>query len=107
MTDFEGVLGYQVRTMKEGIAQDVEIRCKAALDEARQRARALLAETRRRARQRVRQAVVEGRIEDPWTEYQKLIEVEIELLRRHIGEARAAAAVEIGKAGKYKHYINM
>lgn len=61
MTDFEGVLGYQVRTMKEGIAQDVEIRCKAALDEARQRARALLAETRRRARQRVRQAVVEER----------------------------------------------
>ena len=34
MTDFEGVLGYQVRTMKEGIAQDVEILIPAALEES-------------------------------------------------------------------------
>ena len=61
MTEFEGVLGYQVRTMLDGIAKDVTSRRKAALDEANQRARTLLAAARHKARLRVRQAVAEER----------------------------------------------
>jgi hypothetical protein len=37
----------------------------------------------------LRQAVVEHRVDDPWTDYQRLIEIEIDVLRQHIGEARA------------------
>ena len=61
MTEFEGVLGYQVRTMLDGIALDVKTRRQATLEEARKRARELLAETRHKARQRVHQAVSEER----------------------------------------------
>ncbi|MGB5208910.1 MAG: hypothetical protein WBP60_00175 [Gammaproteobacteria bacterium] len=62
MTEFEGVLAYQVRSMLDGIATDLQIRCEATLDEARRRARELLAETRRKARERVAQAVAEERL---------------------------------------------
>jgi len=61
MTEFEGVLGYQVRTMLDGIALDVKTRRQAMLDTAHQRARELLAQTRRQACERVRQAVNEER----------------------------------------------
>ena len=61
MTEFEGVLGYQVRTMLDGIAQDVKSRREAALEAANQHARTLLAAARHKARQRVRQAVAEER----------------------------------------------
>jgi hypothetical protein len=36
----------------------------------------------------LRRAVVTHRIRDPWIEYQRLIELEIDLLRDHIGEAK-------------------
>jgi predicted glycosyl hydrolase (DUF1957 family) len=36
----------------------------------------------------LRRAVLNNRVEDPWPGYQRLIEIEIELLREHIGEAR-------------------
>ncbi|MGD8977492.1 MAG: hypothetical protein PVG91_07785 [Gammaproteobacteria bacterium] len=61
MTEFEGVLGYQVRTMLDGIAKDVASRRQTTLDAANQRARTLLAGARHKARQRVRQAVAEER----------------------------------------------
>jgi hypothetical protein len=37
----------------------------------------------------LRQAVVEHRVEDPWSDYQQLIAIEIDVLREHIGDARA------------------
>jgi len=37
----------------------------------------------------LRRAIRALRLEDPWTAYQKLIETEIDVLRRHIGDARA------------------
>lgn len=37
----------------------------------------------------LRQAVVEHRVDDPWADYQRLIEIEIDVLRQHIGETRA------------------
>lgn len=37
----------------------------------------------------LRNAVIDQRIEDPWFEYRRLINREIEILRGHIGEARA------------------
>jgi hypothetical protein len=37
----------------------------------------------------LKQAIHELRIDDPWGEYQRVIEREIDLLREHIGDARA------------------
>ena len=62
MTEFEGVLAYQVRSMLDGIAQDLQARRKATLEDASKRARELLAETRHKARERVAQAVAEERL---------------------------------------------
>lgn len=76
MTEFEGVLGYQVRTMLDGIALDVKARRQTMLDTAQQRARELLAQTRRQARQRVHQAVSEER----------------QLLAKNLDKTRAALA---------------
>ncbi len=76
MTEFEGVLGYQVRTMLDGIALDVKTRRQTMLDTAQQRARELLAQTRRQARQRVHQAVSEER----------------QLLAKNLDKTRAALA---------------
>jgi len=36
----------------------------------------------------LRRAVVANRIDDPWPDYQRLIEAELESLRRHIGDTR-------------------
>ena len=40
-------------------------------------------------REGLRNAAVERQINDPWFEYRRLIDREIEILRVHIGEARA------------------
>jgi hypothetical protein len=37
----------------------------------------------------LKRAVIEKRISDPWSEYRKLIEIELEVLKEHLGEARA------------------
>jgi len=62
MTEFEGVLAYQVRSMLDGIARDLQARREATLADASKRARELLAETRHKARERVAQAVAEERL---------------------------------------------
>jgi vacuolar-type H+-ATPase subunit E/Vma4 len=61
MTHFEGVLGYQVRTMLEGIAHDLAERSRTIEEDADRQAEQLLARTRRQCRQRGQKAVAEER----------------------------------------------
>jgi hypothetical protein len=37
----------------------------------------------------LKRAIMEQRISDPWTDYQKLIEIELDVLREYLGEERA------------------
>jgi hypothetical protein len=39
----------------------------------------------------LRQAAIDHRIPDPWKEYERLLELELDMLRLHLGEAQAAA----------------
>lgn len=39
----------------------------------------------------LRRAIVDNRISDPWSEYRKLIEIELDVLKEHLGEAQASA----------------
>jgi hypothetical protein len=39
----------------------------------------------------LKRAIVDNRITDPWAEYQKLIEIELDVLKEHLGEAQASA----------------
>ncbi len=39
----------------------------------------------------LKRAIVDNRISDPWSEYRKLIDIELDVLREHLGEAQASA----------------
>jgi hypothetical protein len=43
---------------------------------------------------KLREAAIECRLADPWAEYRDLLELELEMLRMHVGEARTAALQE-------------